>query len=463
HLSTHRKALAVVCILREGLQVARQLPSGVEVLAVVSSFHAGRVSLTEPMITGFFPCMLPNAPGALLTSCCPNQTRGDPDPQGAEHLACSSPQLPPFRDVASEQSSWFNVCKRPKALEHLESITVAFLGTAPGSPDGRGAANGGLASKDCLSSATSPVQGLWRPASLLTCMAEGQLSWLKRSAWTYTTVMSSTPRRLVMYMRCACGKASAKSLLSLLGLSPKKVADDIANVADDERGLRIVVALSICNRAIPIEGEPRRDRKRKKIQLSGNTFHDPERCSTGFHNSRELSGTIKEILGLDSLWTATLGATTFGTLRHERWESEQECNGGAAGSTAECRRSGLAFEIRVTRKGSRWKGSFSSAFLLGSVEHPDTVQGLNKGQGFIQKQQALYKDDPGFRTDERRPLSRSRMPLALELKVDAPGRISTCFLEAFSTIAIRTRSSSHWSTVVSLPKAAEIVSLEMVC
>lgn len=40
--------------------------------------------------------------------------------------------------------------------------------------------------------------------------------------------------------------------------------------------------------------------------------------------------------------------------------------------TAEHRRSWLEFGIRVTRKGSRWKGSFSSAFLLGSVEHPDT-------------------------------------------------------------------------------------------
>lgn len=63
--------------------------------------------------------------------------------------------------------------------------------------------------------------------------------------------------------------------------------------------------------------------------------------------------------------------------------------------------SGRAFGSGVIRKGSRRKGCFSSAVLLGSVEHPDTVRGLNKGQGFIQKQQALYKDDPGFRTDER--------------------------------------------------------------
>lgn len=68
---------------------------------------------------------------------------------------------------------------------------------------------------------------------------------------------------------------------------------------------------------------------------------------------------------------------------------------------AEHRRSGLEFGIHVTRKGSRWKGSFSDAFLLGSVEHPDTVQGLNRGQGFIQKQQALYKDGPRFSTDEK--------------------------------------------------------------
>lgn len=39
--------------------------------------------------------------------------------------------------------------------------------------------------------------------------------------------------------------------------------------------------------------------------------------------------------------------------------------------------------------------------LLGSAEHPDVALVLNRGQGFIQKQQALYKDGPGFRTDER--------------------------------------------------------------
>lgn len=103
----------------------------------------------------------------------------------------------------------------------------------------------------------------------------------------------------------------------------------------------------------------------------------------------------KEVSAADSL-VVGVGASS----RKMGIEMRTQCRS-LPGRTAECRRSGLGFGIRVTRKGSRWKGSFSNAFLLGSVEHPDTVQGLNKGQGFIQKQQALYKDDPGFRTDER--------------------------------------------------------------
>jgi len=39
--------------------------------------------------------------------------------------------------------------------------------------------------------------------------------------------------------------------------------------------------------------------------------------------------------------------------------------------------------------------------LVGVCEPPDRVQDLNKGQRFIEKQQALFKDDPGFRTEER--------------------------------------------------------------
>lgn len=58
--------------------------------------------------------------------------------------------------------------------------------------------------------------------------------------------------------------------------------------------------------------------------------------------------------------------------RRMQWEGRPRC--WLPGGTAESRRSGLGFGIRVTRKRSCCKGSFSNAFLLGSVEHPDTVQ-----------------------------------------------------------------------------------------
>ena len=97
--------------------------------------------------------------------------------------------------------------------------------------------------------------------------------------------------------------------------SPKKVGDDIAKATGDWKGLRITVKLTIQNRQAQIEvvpsasaliikalKEPPRDRKKQKnIKHSGNITFD-EIVSTArqmWHRSlaRELSGTIKEILG----------------------------------------------------------------------------------------------------------------------------------------------------------------------
>uniref|UniRef100_A0A2K6NKX5 Large ribosomal subunit protein uL11 n=1 Tax=Rhinopithecus roxellana TaxID=61622 RepID=A0A2K6NKX5_RHIRO len=117
----------------------------------------------------------------------------------------------------------------------------------------------------------------------------------------------------VVYLRCTGGEVGATSALApkigSLGLSPKKVGDDIAKSTGDWKGLRITVKLTIQNRQAQIEvvpsasaliikalKEPPRDRKKQKnIKHSGNiTFDEIMR-----HRSlaRELSGTIKEILG----------------------------------------------------------------------------------------------------------------------------------------------------------------------
>uniref|UniRef100_A0A8C9HTN7 Large ribosomal subunit protein uL11 n=1 Tax=Piliocolobus tephrosceles TaxID=591936 RepID=A0A8C9HTN7_9PRIM len=97
--------------------------------------------------------------------------------------------------------------------------------------------------------------------------------------------------------------------------SPKKVGDDIAKATGDWKGLRITVKLTIQNRQAQIEvvpsasaliikalKEPPRDRKKQKnIKHSGNITFDEIINFAGQmrHRSlaRELSGTIKEILG----------------------------------------------------------------------------------------------------------------------------------------------------------------------
>ncbi|KAM8936502.1 large ribosomal subunit protein uL11-like [Lycaon pictus] len=85
----------------------------------------------------------------------------------------------------------------------------------------------------------------------------------------------------VMYLRCTSGEVGATSALApkigSLGLSPKKVSDDIAKATGDWKGLRITVKLTIQNRRAQIEvvpsasaliikalKEPPRDRKKQK-------------------------------------------------------------------------------------------------------------------------------------------------------------------------------------------------------
>nr|XP_035144869.1 60S ribosomal protein L12-like [Callithrix jacchus] len=123
----------------------------------------------------------------------------------------------------------------------------------------------------------------------------------------------------VLYLRWTGVEAGAASALAPkigpLGLSPKKVGDDIAKATGDWKGLRITVKLTIQNRQAQIEvvpsasdliikalKEPPRDRKKQKsIKHSWNiTFDEIVNIARQmWHRSlaRELSGTIKEILG----------------------------------------------------------------------------------------------------------------------------------------------------------------------
>ena len=85
----------------------------------------------------------------------------------------------------------------------------------------------------------------------------------------------------VVYLRCTGRKVSAISALAPkigpLGLSPRKVGNDITKATSDWRGLRITVKLTIQNRQAQIEvvpyasaliikalKEPLQDRKKQK-------------------------------------------------------------------------------------------------------------------------------------------------------------------------------------------------------
>ncbi|XP_055093816.2 large ribosomal subunit protein uL11-like, partial [Symphalangus syndactylus] len=122
-----------------------------------------------------------------------------------------------------------------------------------------------------------------------------------------------------VYLRCTQGEGGATSVLApkigLLGLSPKKLGNDLAKATGDWKGLRMTVKLTIQNRQAQIEvvpsasaliikalKEPPRDRKKhKNIRHNGNiTFDEIVNITRQMQHrslARELSGTIKEILG----------------------------------------------------------------------------------------------------------------------------------------------------------------------
>eukprot|EP00747_Dinoflagellata_sp_TGD_P145191 gnl/TRDRNA2_/TRDRNA2_176569_c0_seq11.p2 gnl/TRDRNA2_/TRDRNA2_176569_c0~~gnl/TRDRNA2_/TRDRNA2_176569_c0_seq11.p2 ORF type:complete len:166 (+),score=53.88 gnl/TRDRNA2_/TRDRNA2_176569_c0_seq11:92-589(+) len=100
-----------------------------------------------------------------------------------------------------------------------------------------------------------------------------------------------------------------------LGMSPKKVGDDIVKGTSAWKGMRITVKLTIQNRAAKVEVEPNatslvikalkepiRDRKKtKNIKHSGNitkaTLFDVARQMRGKSQAKEFVGTVKEVLG----------------------------------------------------------------------------------------------------------------------------------------------------------------------
>lgn len=112
------------------------------------------------------------------------------------------------------------------------------------------------------------------------------------------------------------GSASALApKLGPLGLSPKKVGEDIQKATMDWKGIKITVKLSVVNRVatptiVPTASslilkelkEPPRDRKKvKNVKHSGNITFDAviniARILRSKSMAKKLRGTVKEVLG----------------------------------------------------------------------------------------------------------------------------------------------------------------------
>ena len=138
-----------------------------------------------------------------------------------------------------------------------------------------------------------------------------------------------------IYLRAVGGEVGAASSLAPkvgpLGLSPKKVGDDIAKATGDWKGLKVTVQLKVQNRqatctvvpsaaALIIKAlkEPPRDRKKvKNIKHNGNITMDDiinaARVMRPRSMSKEFSGCMKEILGT----AQSVGCTVDGQDPHD--------------------------------------------------------------------------------------------------------------------------------------------------
>jgi len=139
----------------------------------------------------------------------------------------------------------------------------------------------------------------------------------------------------VVYLRVVGGEVGATSSLAPkigpLGLSPKKVGDDIAKATTAWKGLKITVKLTIQNRQATISvvpgaasliikalKEPPRDRKKvKHVKHDGNISMDElfnvAREMRPRSIARHFSGTVKEVLGT----AQSVGCTIDGKAPHD--------------------------------------------------------------------------------------------------------------------------------------------------
>ncbi|KIK98664.1 hypothetical protein PAXRUDRAFT_823635 [Paxillus rubicundulus Ve08.2h10] len=139
----------------------------------------------------------------------------------------------------------------------------------------------------------------------------------------------------IIYLRATGGEVGASSALAPkigpLGLSPKKVGEDIAKATSAWKGLRVTVQLTIQNRQAAVSvvpsasslviralKEPPRDRKKEKnIKHTGNVSLDEildiARTMKSKSLAKDLAGGVKEILGT----AQSIGCTVDGQPPHD--------------------------------------------------------------------------------------------------------------------------------------------------
>ncbi|PWN30878.1 hypothetical protein BDZ90DRAFT_229870 [Jaminaea rosea] len=139
----------------------------------------------------------------------------------------------------------------------------------------------------------------------------------------------------IITLRATGGEVGASSALAPkigpLGLSPKKVGEDIAKASADWKGLRVTIQLTVQNRqaavavvpsasALVIKAlkEPVRDRKKEKGRVHNGSFSLDEAIEIARilrHKSfaKTLAGTVKEVLGT----AQSIGARIDGRPAHD--------------------------------------------------------------------------------------------------------------------------------------------------
>ena len=139
----------------------------------------------------------------------------------------------------------------------------------------------------------------------------------------------------IVYVRVTGGEVGAVSTLAPkvgpIGLSPKKVGDDIAKATQDWKGLRVTAKLLVQNRQAKVEvvpsaaaliikalKEPQRDRKKvKNIQHSGNVpleeIYKIARIMRPRSLAKKFEGTVLEMLGT----AQSVGCTIEGEDPHD--------------------------------------------------------------------------------------------------------------------------------------------------